>query len=83
MTTTRASELPETMRVSVLSQPGELGLEQRPVPAPGPGEVLVAIRSVGVCGSDVHYYEHGRIADFVVRSPLVLGHETFGPHRSR
>jgi L-iditol 2-dehydrogenase len=78
MTITAGSELPETMRVSVLSQPGELGLEERPVPRPGPGEVLVAIRSVGVCGSDVHYYEHGRIADFVVHSPLVLGHETSG-----
>jgi L-iditol 2-dehydrogenase len=78
MTITAGSELPETMRVSVLRQPGELGLEERPVPRPGPDEVLVAIRSVGVCGSDVHYYEHGRIADFVVRSPLVLGHETSG-----
>jgi len=41
-------------------------------------QVLVEIRSVGVCGSDVHYYEHGRIGDFVVRSPLVLGHEASG-----
>jgi L-iditol 2-dehydrogenase len=40
--------------------------------------VLVRILSVGVCGSDVHYYEHGRIGDFVVRSPLVLGHESSG-----
>jgi len=76
--TNGASDLPETMRVSVLTQPGQLGLEERPVPEPGPNEVLVAIRSVGVCGSDVHYFEHGRIADFVVRSPLVLGHETSG-----
>src|SRR5690606_6445125 len=34
--------------------------------------------AVGVCGSDVHYYEHGRIADFVVKAPLVLGHEASG-----
>jgi L-iditol 2-dehydrogenase len=40
--------------------------------------VVVAVRSVGVCGSDVHYYEHGRIGDFVVTSPLVLGHEASG-----
>jgi L-iditol 2-dehydrogenase len=39
---------------------------------------VVRITAVGVCGSDVHYYEHGRIGDFVVRSPLVLGHETSG-----
>src|SRR5882724_9778865 len=78
MTTTSASELPDTMRVSVLSRPGELELQQWPVPRPGPGEVVVAVRSVGVCGSDVHYYQHGRIGDFVVRSPLVLGHEASG-----
>jgi L-iditol 2-dehydrogenase len=66
------------VRVSVLRAPGELELAERPVPAPGPGEVLVAVRSVGVCGSDVHYYQHGRIGDFVVRSPLVLGHEAAG-----
>ena len=42
------------------------------------GQVLVAVRSVGVCGSDVHYFEHGRIGDFVVRAPLVLGHEVSG-----
>jgi L-iditol 2-dehydrogenase len=76
--TTHAGPLPATMRVSVLTQPGQLSLQERPVPAPGPGQVLVAVRSVGVCGSDVHYYQHGRIGDFVVRSPLVLGHEASG-----
>jgi L-iditol 2-dehydrogenase len=40
--------------------------------------VLVEIRAVGVCGSDVHYFEHGRIGDHVVRAPLVLGHESAG-----
>lgn len=48
------------------------------MPRPGVGEVLVQVQSVGVCGSDVHYFEHGRIGDFVVRSPLVLGHEASG-----
>jgi L-iditol 2-dehydrogenase len=66
------------MRASVLTEPGRLELQERPVPVPGPGQVLVAVRSVGVCGSDVHYYQHGRIADFVVTSPLVLGHEVSG-----
>jgi L-iditol 2-dehydrogenase len=56
----------------------DLRIEARPTPEPGPGEVLVEVRAVGVCGSDVHYYEHGRIGDFVVRAPLVLGHETSG-----
>ena len=53
-------------------------MEDRPVPEPGPREVLVEISAVGVCGSDVHYYEHGRIGDFVVEAPLVLGHESAG-----
>jgi L-iditol 2-dehydrogenase len=72
------TDVPPTMRASVLTEPGKLELAEREVPRPGPGEVLVAVRSVGVCGSDVHYYQHGRIADFVVTSPLVLGHETSG-----
>src|SRR6266536_609195 len=67
-----------TMTTAVLYAPRDLRIEQRPVPSPSEGEVLVRILSVGVCGSDVHYYEHGRIADFVVRSPLVLGHESSG-----
>jgi L-iditol 2-dehydrogenase len=44
----------------------------------GDRDVLVEVRSVGVCGSDVHYYEHGRIGSFVVEEPLVLGHEVSG-----
>jgi L-iditol 2-dehydrogenase len=56
----------------------DLRVQPRPVPEPGPHDVLVRIASVGVCGSDVHYYEHGRIGDFVVRAPLVLGHEASG-----
>jgi L-iditol 2-dehydrogenase len=67
-----------TMTTAVLYAPRDLRIEQRPVPIPTEGEVLVRILSVGVCGSDVHYYEHGRIGDFVVRSPLVLGHESSG-----
>jgi L-iditol 2-dehydrogenase len=66
------------MRVSVLRGAGVVDLEERPVPVAGPGEVLVAVDSVGVCGSDVHYYRHGRIAGYVVREPLVLGHEAGG-----
>ncbi len=67
-----------TMRVSVLHEVGTLTVEERPVPAPDPHQVLVRIASVGVCGSDVHYYEHGRIGRFVVEQPLVLGHEASG-----
>ncbi len=66
------------MAASVLVRQGELRTEQRPVPAPGPGEVLVRITSVGVCGSDTHYFKEGRIGSFVIDSPLVLGHEPAG-----
>jgi L-iditol 2-dehydrogenase len=66
------------MQASVLRAAHDLILEDRPVPQPGPREVLVRIKSVGVCGSDVHYYEHGRIGEHVVREPLVLGHEPAG-----
>jgi len=70
--------LPATMNVNVLAAVEEMRSERRPVPEPGRGEVLVRIGSVGICGSDVHYYRHGRIADYVVREPLVLGHEAGG-----
>jgi len=53
-------------------------MEERPIPAPGAGDVLVRVSSVGVCGSDTHYYRHGRIGNFVVEQPLVLGHEAAG-----
>jgi L-iditol 2-dehydrogenase len=65
-------------RAAVLHAVGDVRIEERPVPEPGPREVLVEISTVGVCGSDVHYYEHGRIGDHVVRAPLVLGHESAG-----
>ena len=66
------------MRVSVLRGIGDVALIERPTPEPGPGEVLVRVASVGVCGSDVHYYDHGRIGQYVVEQPLVLGHEASG-----
>ncbi|KAG8001584.1 Sorbitol dehydrogenase [Nibea albiflora] len=62
----------------VLHSKGDLRLENRPVPEPGPNEVLLQMHSVGICGSDVHYWQHGRIADFVVTKPMVLGHEASG-----
>ncbi|MGD2175662.1 MAG: NAD(P)-dependent alcohol dehydrogenase [Candidatus Brocadiaceae bacterium] len=67
-----------TMKAVYLVARGEFDLREVPVPEPGPGEVLVAVRSCGICGSDIHFYEKGRIGDFVVAEPLVLGHEAAG-----
>ena len=72
------SEIPTSMRASVLVRQGEVEMQERPVPRPGAGEVLVRVRSVGVCGSDVHYYKEGRIGGYVVEEPLILGHEVSG-----
>ena len=65
-------------QAAVLYAPHDIRIEDRPVPKPGPREVLIEIKAVGVCGSDVHYYEHGRIGTYVVRQPLILGHESSG-----
>jgi len=65
-------------QAAVLYAPHDVRIEERPVPKPGPKEVLIEIKAVGVCGSDVHYYEHGRIGSYVVRQPLILGHEASG-----
>ncbi|WP_416841447.1 NAD(P)-dependent alcohol dehydrogenase [Haloferax sp. DFSO52] len=66
------------MRTAVLVDAQKFEHEERPRPSPGPDDVLVAVSDVGICGSDVHYYEHGRIGDYVVENPLVLGHESAG-----
>ncbi|MFE7283262.1 NAD(P)-dependent alcohol dehydrogenase [Streptomyces noursei] len=77
-TTTGGAGVPRTMRASVLVAKGEIRIEERPVPVPAEDDVLIDVASVGVCGSDVHYYREGRIGDFVVDAPLVLGHEASG-----
>jgi len=68
----------DKMKVALMPEPGEIEIVERDVPEIGAEEVLVKIEHVGLCGSDVHYYEHGRIGDFVVEDPIVLGHESAG-----
>ncbi|UUT36027.1 NAD(P)-dependent alcohol dehydrogenase [Microbacterium elymi] len=70
--------VPQNMRAAVLAQAGEIRLGERPVPVPAADEVLVRVTAVGVCGSDVHFYHEGRLGDWVVDEPLVLGHESGG-----
>ncbi|MGW7498228.1 L-idonate 5-dehydrogenase [Streptomyces luteogriseus] len=57
---------------------GDLRVAELPVPRPGPGQALVAVRYGGVCGSDLHYWRHGGVGDFRLREPMVLGHEIVG-----
>ncbi len=67
------------MRALVLERQHELSLREIDLPLHlGPADVKVRIDTVGVCGSDVHYYTHGRIGPFVVNEPMVLGHEAAG-----
>ena len=67
-----------TNRSAVLTAAEQLTIEDRPMPVPEPGEVLIQVASVGICGSDVHYFEHGRIGNYVLESPMVIGHEAAG-----
>ncbi|TGQ81623.1 NAD(P)-dependent alcohol dehydrogenase [Mesorhizobium sp. M8A.F.Ca.ET.207.01.1.1] len=67
------------MQALVLEKKGELSLREIALPLDvGPDDVKIAIHTVGVCGSDVHYYTHGAIGSYVVRAPMVLGHEAAG-----
>ena len=67
------------MRALVLERQHELNLREIDLPLEvGPTDVKIKIDTVGVCGSDVHYYTHGRIGSFVVNAPMVLGHEAAG-----
>jgi len=68
----------ERMKVAVMTKVGEIELQERPVPKPRQGEILVRVKSVGICGSDIHYFIEGRIGDFIVHPPFVLGHECAG-----
>ena len=66
------------MKAVVVHAARDLRVEDRPVPEPGEGEVRLRMTHGGICGSDLHYYLDGRVGDFVLRQPLVLGHEVVG-----
>jgi L-iditol 2-dehydrogenase len=66
------------MRVARLHGAGDIRVGEEAVPAPGPGERLVQVTAVGICGSDLHWYDQGGIGDAQISHPLVLGHEGAG-----
>lgn len=66
------------MKAALMLEPGKIAMVEKDIPNIKDNEVLVKIMHVGICGSDVHYYEHGRIGDFIVKKPIILGHECAG-----
>ena len=67
------------MKALVLEEKGKLALRDFPIAQTmGPDDVKIAIHTVGICGSDVHYYTHGKIGPFIVKEPMILGHEAAG-----
>jgi D-xylulose reductase len=67
------------MKALVLEKAKQLRLRDIHIEEPlGTADVRIKIRTVGICGSDVHYYQHGAIGPFVVKQPMVLGHEASG-----
>ena len=66
------------MKAVVVHGAGDLRVETRPTPEPGPGQIALRMTHGGICGSDLHYYAHGAVGAFTLREPLVLGHEVVG-----
>jgi len=66
------------MEAAVLNKPFEIEVKKVSIPEPRDGEALVKVYCIGVCGSDVHYYEHGKIGRYVVEQSIILGHELAG-----
>lgn len=66
------------MTAAVLNKPFDMEIKQIAIPTPKADEVLIKVYCIGVCGSDVHYYEHGKIGRYVVEQPIILGHELAG-----
>ncbi len=68
----------ELMDAAVLRKPMDIRVEKVAVPKPQPDEALIRVHCIGVCGSDIQYYEHGKIGRYVVKEPIILGHELAG-----
>lgn len=63
------------MRALVIHAAGDLRLEERPDPTPGPGQLLLRLAAGGICGSDLHYVNHGGFGAIRLKEPMILGHE--------
>ena len=63
---------------AVMTGLNSIEIQERPMPEPAPGQAVIRVEAVGVCGSDVAYYRYGKIGPFVVGGPFILGHEVSG-----
>ncbi len=70
--------MPETARAIVIHAARDLRIEERAVEAPGPGQVAIRIATGGICGSDLHYFNHGGFGTVRLKEPMILGHEVAG-----
>lgn len=68
----------ELMDAAVLNKPLDIEIKKVNIPEPKEDEALIKVYCIGVCGSDIHYYEHGKIGRYVVEDPIILGHELAG-----
>lgn len=68
----------KTMKAQIMTRLGQIEPGEWPMPEPKPGEALVRVKSVGICGSDVHYFHDGGIGDCKAEPPFLLGHECAG-----
>ncbi|HSW27790.1 MAG TPA: L-idonate 5-dehydrogenase, partial [Burkholderiaceae bacterium] len=66
------------MDALVIHAPGDLRVEDVPTPAVGPDDLRVRVRAGGICGSDLHYFQHGGFGTIRIQQPMVLGHEVAG-----
>jgi L-idonate 5-dehydrogenase len=66
------------MKAIVVHAAKDLRIEDRAADQPGDGEVVVQIETGGICGSDLHYYNHGGFGSITLREPMILGHEVAG-----
>ncbi|MEM8958526.1 MAG: L-idonate 5-dehydrogenase [Pseudomonadota bacterium] len=66
------------MKAIVAHAAKDLRVEEQPDPSPGPGEVLIRMEAGGICGSDLHYYNHGGFGTIRLKEPMILGHEVAG-----
>src|SRR5690625_7575309 len=79
MTTRNPVEWRSRMRALVLHEKGRMAIEQvDEAGSPGPRQVRIAMHTVGICASDVHYWTDGKIGPFVGEAPMILGHQGSG-----